>query len=417
METSQTSSSGTGAKPDLQRDQKHSGDMHYRADGEQVDAEGLDATLKKKLDAKYDVAMEAEVREWMGGLLGEPVEGDFMEVLKDGTVLCKLVNAIKPGIVKKINKMKMPFMQMENIGSFLAAVYVLGVSASESFMTVDLYEAKNPGAVLLCLDSLKRNTSGAASTGEAFAGAKDPHSAVCKLQSVQRGKRQRARTNELGMQGLLPGQQETSEPGPDSASAAEPAPTPAPEPAPVQAAVDELGQPPAGVAPKPAAGLDLAPETSQTSSSGTGAKPDLQRDQKHSGDMHYRADGEQVDAEGLDATLKKKLDAKYDVAMEAEVREWMGGLLGEPVEGDFMEVLKDGTVLCKLVNAIKPGIVKKINKMKMPFMQMENIGSFLAAVYVLGVSASESFMTVDLYEAKNPGAVLLCLDSLKRSTA
>ena len=159
METSQTSSSGTGVKQDLQRDQKHSGDMHYKKEGEQVDAEGLDATLKKKLDAKYDMAKEAEVREWMGGLLGSPIEGDFMEVLKDGTVLCKLANAIKPGIVKKINKMKMPFMQMENIGFFLAAVYVLGVDASESFMTVDLYEAKNPGAVLLCLDSLKRHTA------------------------------------------------------------------------------------------------------------------------------------------------------------------------------------------------------------------------------------------------------------------
>lgn len=159
METSQTSSGGTGVKPDLQRDQKHSGDMHYRAEGEQVDAEGLDATLKKKLDAKYDQAMEAEVREWMGGLLGGPVEGDLMEVLKDGTVLCNLANAIKPGIVKKINKMKMPFMQMENIGSFLTAVQSLGVGASESFMTVDLYEAKNPGAVLLCLASLKRRTA------------------------------------------------------------------------------------------------------------------------------------------------------------------------------------------------------------------------------------------------------------------
>ena len=119
METSQTSSQGTGAKVDLQRGSKHSGDMHYKAEGEAVDAEGLDATLKKKLDAKYDHALEAEVRAWMGGLLGSPVEGDFMTVLKDGHVLCKLVNIIRPGIVKKINKMKMAFMQMENIGSFL----------------------------------------------------------------------------------------------------------------------------------------------------------------------------------------------------------------------------------------------------------------------------------------------------------
>ena len=40
--------------------------------------------------------------------------------------------------------------------SFLAAAHVLGVDSSESFMTVDLYEAKNPGAVLLCLAVLKR---------------------------------------------------------------------------------------------------------------------------------------------------------------------------------------------------------------------------------------------------------------------
>ena len=144
---------------------------------------------------------------------------------------------------------------------------------------------------------------------------------------------------------------------------------------------------------------------------------DLQRGSKHSGDMHYKAEGEAVDAEGLDATLKKKLDAKYDHALEAEVRAWMGGLLGSPVEGDFMTVLKDGRVLCKLVNIIRPGIVKKINKMKMAFMQMENIGSFLAAAGAIGVDASESFMTVDLYEAKNPGAVLLCLASLKRCCA
>jgi hypothetical protein len=127
----------------------------YKADGETTDAEGLDATLKKKLDAKYDHALEEEVRAWMVGL-GVAVEGDFMSALKSGVLLCNLANTLRPGIVKKVNKMKMAFMQMENIGSFLAAAHVLGVDSSESFMTVDLYEAKNPGAVLLCLAVLKR---------------------------------------------------------------------------------------------------------------------------------------------------------------------------------------------------------------------------------------------------------------------
>ena len=40
---------------------------------------------------------------------------DMQEILKDGVILCKLVNVIKPGSVKKINKGHMAFKQMENI--------------------------------------------------------------------------------------------------------------------------------------------------------------------------------------------------------------------------------------------------------------------------------------------------------------
>ena len=116
--------------------------------------------------------------------------------------------------------------------------------------------------------------------------------------------------------------------------------------------------------------------------------------------------------------MARKMAEKYDPELEAEARAFIAEITGTQVPSGslFMQALKDGKVLCQLVNTLSPGIVKKINKMKMPFMQMENIGFFLSAVQTFGVGASESFMTVDLYEAKNPGAVLLCLDSLKRST-
>ena len=131
---------------------------HYKAAGEEV-TEGLDAALARKMAAKYDLGLQAEVCDWVAGL-GVAVDGSsmdtFMTSLKDGVLLCQLVNKIRPGMVKKVNKMKMPFMQMENIASFLTAATAIGVGSSESFQTVDLFEAKNPVAVLLCLSSLMR---------------------------------------------------------------------------------------------------------------------------------------------------------------------------------------------------------------------------------------------------------------------
>lgn len=42
----------------------------------------------------------AEVKKWVGDVLGTPIEGDLMEALKDGVLLCEVANAIKPGTCK-----------------------------------------------------------------------------------------------------------------------------------------------------------------------------------------------------------------------------------------------------------------------------------------------------------------------------
>jgi hypothetical protein len=63
-------------------------------------------------------------------------------------VLCDLINALEPNSVKKVHKnTSMAFKQMENINSFLIAAEQYGVPASDSFQTVDLYEAKHMGQV------------------------------------------------------------------------------------------------------------------------------------------------------------------------------------------------------------------------------------------------------------------------------
>lgn len=82
---------------------------HYNSGGEDV-TEGLDATVARKLAAKYDLALQAEVCSWASGL-GVEIDGSsmnsFMADLKDGQLLCKLVNKIRPRSVGKINKMNM----------------------------------------------------------------------------------------------------------------------------------------------------------------------------------------------------------------------------------------------------------------------------------------------------------------------
>jgi hypothetical protein len=69
---------------------------------------------------------------------------DFHESLKDGVLLCALLNAIKAGTIpeKKINKSKMPFKCMENITAFIKASRELGVPEPDLFETQDLWGAK-----------------------------------------------------------------------------------------------------------------------------------------------------------------------------------------------------------------------------------------------------------------------------------
>eukprot|EP00030_Apusomonadida_sp_AF-17_P005882 a676558_125.p2 GENE.a676558_125~~a676558_125.p2 ORF type:complete len:153 (+),score=43.57 a676558_125:32-460(+) len=122
-------------------------------------ARGLDHDLAKKREAAYDKNLERDCRAWIEAVTGESVAGDFHEALKDGQILCRLANAIKPKSVKKINASALPFKQMENIGAFLAAIADWGVPAPSSFQTVDLFEAKNMNQVVLCIQAVSRKAT------------------------------------------------------------------------------------------------------------------------------------------------------------------------------------------------------------------------------------------------------------------
>lgn len=122
---------------------------------------GINADAQARIKSKYRDDVAQETLEWIKLLTGEPenTSGDvdnLYNVLKDGTLLCKLVNAIQEGSVKKINQSTLAFKCMENINSFLEAVKKLGVLPQETFQTIDLWEKQNLFSVVICLQSLGR---------------------------------------------------------------------------------------------------------------------------------------------------------------------------------------------------------------------------------------------------------------------
>jgi len=76
--------------------------------------------------------------------------------LKDGRVLCKLINKLEPGSVKMINEDKMGFKRMQNIGNFLEAIVKYGVPKSDVCQTADIYEIENIASAVGTLCALER---------------------------------------------------------------------------------------------------------------------------------------------------------------------------------------------------------------------------------------------------------------------
>merc|ERR1712020_514420 len=109
---------------------------------------GLSRECAMKSQAKFSPERAKQCVTWgeevTGSKLGEMKDQiDFGELLKDGSVLCNLINSLQPGSVKKINTLKAPFKQRENIEMYLKACTAYGLKEQDLFQVNDLYENKN----------------------------------------------------------------------------------------------------------------------------------------------------------------------------------------------------------------------------------------------------------------------------------
>ncbi|KPP60186.1 calponin-1-like [Scleropages formosus] len=92
---------------------------------------------------KYDPQKEEELRQWIQEITGRRVPENFMEGLKDGVILCELINKLQPGSVKKINDSPQNWHQLENIGNFVRAITEYGIKPHDIFEANDLFENVN----------------------------------------------------------------------------------------------------------------------------------------------------------------------------------------------------------------------------------------------------------------------------------
>ncbi|XP_037263024.1 calponin-1 isoform X2 [Falco biarmicus] len=106
-------------------------------------AYGLSAEVKNKLAQKYDLQRERELRAWIEGTTGRRIGDSFMDGLKDGVILCELINKLQPGSVQKVNEPIQNWHKLENIGNFLRAITRYGVKPHDIFEANDLFENTN----------------------------------------------------------------------------------------------------------------------------------------------------------------------------------------------------------------------------------------------------------------------------------
>ncbi|XP_036603615.1 calponin-3-like [Trichosurus vulpecula] len=105
--------------------------------------QGLLAAAKNKINCKYNHQAEKDLRNWIEEVTGLSIGTDFQRSLKNGIILCDLINKLQPGSVKVVNISLLNWPQLENVSNFIKAIQVYGMKPHDIFEANDLFENKN----------------------------------------------------------------------------------------------------------------------------------------------------------------------------------------------------------------------------------------------------------------------------------
>ncbi|XP_053919743.1 LIM domain only protein 7 isoform X12 [Cuculus canorus] len=101
--------------------------------------------MEGREDAECDCqAAFDEAQRWVETVTGKSFgTKDFRAALENGVLLCDLINKIKPGVIKKINRLSTPIAGLDNINVFLKACENIGLKEAQLFHPGDLQDLSN----------------------------------------------------------------------------------------------------------------------------------------------------------------------------------------------------------------------------------------------------------------------------------
>ncbi|XP_043847436.1 calponin-3-like [Dromiciops gliroides] len=110
--------------------------------------------VKNKIAPKYDYRAEEDLRNWIEEVTGLSIGTNFQWGLKNGIILCELINKLQPNSVKIVNVSLLNWPQLENIRNFIKAIQAYGMKPRDIFEANDLFENKNMTRVRYTLVAL-----------------------------------------------------------------------------------------------------------------------------------------------------------------------------------------------------------------------------------------------------------------------
>uniref|UniRef100_A0A3B4WWC3 LIM and calponin homology domains 1a n=1 Tax=Seriola lalandi dorsalis TaxID=1841481 RepID=A0A3B4WWC3_SERLL len=98
-------------------------------------------TRDESLEPSHPEPACQEAQKWIEAVTGKSFgDKDFRSALENGILLCELLSAIKPGLVKKINRLPTPIAGLDNLSVFLRGCEELGLRGSQLFDPGDLQD-------------------------------------------------------------------------------------------------------------------------------------------------------------------------------------------------------------------------------------------------------------------------------------
>jgi len=367
---------------------------------------GLDRECAAKTAAKTEPKRLKQALDWISGVTKEKLSGNFQEDLKSGVVLCKLINAISPGAVKRFKDSRMPFIQRENITNYVKACKKLGMRETDVFVTDDLFSGNDLSVVLMQIFSLSKISLG-------VHGFQGPY-----VEDYQDGDIIPEQVS------LVENRVEPVPPPPQPKQAAPPPPPPkakAAPPLPSRASISESSKSTSSRTSISSGYAGMKAPSKKPRKLQSVLKKVENKDNPLVPKSDRRRGGKMAEIERLVGTssepkaksapppgpagAKRNSNApkpKFKNRQD-ECVWWVQTVSGIPVEGGFQDGLKSGVALCKLVNTIAPGTIKKFrNKAKLSkFECLENIAAYCKGVRKLGVAEHELFVSNDLYEGNS----------------